>query len=130
MEKIVAEVINSDLYHSKNVASEANTLHVEYNSKSIKIEELLPIYLGRAKHLEKFNSKHANDLLKSTNEFCSNMKLTSKSICNFYRFKGSEHHMYLVVAVPDSLELLGCLRTVDKRNVSTEEWDYLWSNSL
>jgi hypothetical protein len=126
MEPIIKKIIESGLYHSKEVSSEANSLTLDVSDKPLDCNELLSIYRGRAIQLKKFSSKHAIDLQFATEEFCSNLEAHDSYVCNFYHLMSPLKHEYLVSVVPDSMKVLGCLKTISKLSVTQSEWDALW----
>ena len=98
-------------------------------SRGVSTSVLLHTYRRRVEHLKQFSTEHAKLLQKDTAYLCDRLLHSSDSRCQMWIFSFSGGRGVTVFEGRPSEEVLGCLKTVDKRAVSEEEWKELWGTS-
>jgi hypothetical protein len=108
------------------LSSESRSIKEPYSTVSC--SSLLGIYRGRAQHLKKFNTPHANALQADTKAFCRNLEITAVEQCRMWNIEGLGFD-FLVIVEDGTNKILGCLRTVSKLKVDEPTWKELWGEA-
>lgn len=88
-------------------------------------KHFLDIYQGRATHLKRFDSAHANRLREETVALCKELAKSPNENCNIWTFFAPPHSTYHVF-VSESGGVLGTLLTASKLLMTADEWEKLW----
>ena len=102
--------------------------NIEFISHKMNVDSLLPTYQVRANHVKSLVGSHAKQLYLSTNELCENLKSYTGDNLYSVNVETSKEHDYWVVFDKSSLELVGCLKTISKLNVTESRWDEIWNH--
>jgi hypothetical protein len=89
---------------------------------------LLHIYRFRAEHLRRFSSAHARSILEDVEHLCTELAVRPNSTCVGWSFSAPPYFNYGVFEASDTHRLLGCIKAIDRRLVSEEEWSRLWGD--
>ena len=102
-------------------------LFKSFSNSQVPAEELSRIYKIKVKSAERHNGKHAQRLVSDTLKFIDELEKVPNDRINFWHFSIDEPSGYTVFQGVNSQKILGCILTVDKRKVSEEEWEKLWT---
>ena len=86
---------------------------------------LLGIYRQRVKHLHGFSTQHAITIREDCEALVRELGITPDEPCRIWIFK-SEAQDFSVFEAIESRRILGCVRSVDKREVDDVTWRALW----
>lgn len=87
---------------------------------------LLSIYRRRADWLGHYQSEHALALREDVLHFCEELQCSNDAKCRIWNFIFPKGRNLIVFEGRPSGNVLGCLKTVDRTQVSEVEWNRLW----
>jgi hypothetical protein len=103
--------------------------HATVSHRAIPCAELLDIYRGRAIHLSKFGTPHAENLRAEVLDLCSHLERHSHETARLWSFDVGAGASIIFVELVAPPRLLGALRVISKLDVSEEVWNQLWGTA-
>jgi hypothetical protein len=131
--KLVLDLSTSGLSQAKS-ACEAirneNTEVSKLGESIVNSDEIASIYKRRAKHLERFQTPHANQLSVSVRELLTNLEEVEGVPVSFCEVSTKHEHSFSLFVSIDTGKILGCFKTVSRLDVGPERWEEIWYRSM
>lgn len=96
----------------------------------ISSDEILSIYLIRARVLADITTEHAKNLHRDVTALCERLEQNRGSTMRWWSFRMPDGSGYVLAEREDNGALLGAIRVVRKSGVSAEEWKRLWGDAV
>jgi len=97
---------------------------------NITCRNLLSIWQHRAKHLERFTSKHAKNIWRDAIHLCEALARDPDKECLIWGFSETPYYNYSVFTSATNNEVFSCILAVDKRIADPNTGASLWGNDL
>ena len=97
-------------------------------SPAFSISGLDRIYSIRQAHLLSLHGPHAAQLATAIGELLANIRSNPDITASWLEIHGGVEHRFLLL-VSDNHQILGCLRTVSKLDVTSERWEEIWQGA-
>ena len=119
-EKLKELLESSSLLHASDAARVLPEV-IDNSAGYVPASNLLDIYQTRAKLLSSKQGSYASQLLESTKEFISNLKLNVETEV-FGISTDSDKEPHYLVFVTNTNIAVGCLKVVSQLNVGKQQW--------
>ncbi len=96
------------------------------SNSDLPCRHFLDIYEHREKHLRRFQTQHSERLRKDVLEMINEMSQTPDERVELWIFTRQPNIIFSVFENTNRRKILGCLKAVDKRLTSEDEWNELW----
>jgi hypothetical protein len=99
-----------------------------YPKKGVPAQSMLEIYRRRLRHIGHFadNSRHAEQMVGDIDAYVSELENAIEDEIKLWRVSVDGMWTYAIFEGTEVGKILGCIRVVDKRTVSDDEWKTLW----
>lgn len=95
---------------------------------TVSCRELESIHRMRLAHLRSLVGAHAHQLAISVQELCDGLAKNLDGVGQWVRISSGGECAWNVLVLPEHNQVLGCMRSIDKRAVSDERWNELRSD--
>ena len=101
---------------------------IRYRNGSVPARSMLEIYKRRSQHVGQFaaNSKHAARIASDIDAYLLELENAMDDEIKLWRVSEDGMWSYALFEGVAAGRILGCIYGVDRRTVSSEEWDRLW----
>lgn len=103
---------------------------IRYSGKGVPSRSMLETYKRRSRHVGQLalQSRHAKQMVRDIDAYVSELENAPADEIMLWSVSVDSKSHYSVFEGVSSGRILGCVYAVDRRTVSSEEWDALWGH--